>query len=74
MFCAFTSIGTLPIAWTASVWKYTLCFRAIAPSSAIGSIVPISLFAYMMVTRIVLSVIAFSSSAGSTRPYWSTGR
>ena len=74
MFCAFTSIGILPIACTASVWNGILCFRAIAPSSAIGSMVPISLLAYMMEMRMVLSVIAFSSSAGSTRPYWSTGR
>ena len=68
MFCAFTSIGILPTACTASVWNGILCFRAIAPSSAIGSMVPISLLAYMMEMRMVLSVIAFSRSAGSTRP------
>ncbi len=39
-----------------------------AATSAIGWIVPTSLFASITVTRIVRSVIARSMSAGSTRP------
>jgi hypothetical protein len=45
-----------------------------APISAIGWIVPTSLLAYMTETRVVRSLIAASTSAGSTRPYRSTGR
>jgi hypothetical protein len=57
MLSLFTSTGTLPMACTASVWKSTPRSRQSLPISAMGCITPISLLAYMMVTRMVLSVI-----------------
>ena len=71
---ASTSTGTDPIAWTASVWNRTPRSRQAFAHSAIGSSVPISLFAAMIETRIVLSVIASASAPGLTRPNSSTGR
>jgi len=58
MFILFTSIGTLPIACTASEWKITPRSRHSLPISAIGCSTPISLLAAMIVTRIVLSPMA----------------
>ena len=49
------------------------CARTIAAMSPIGWIVPTSLLPSITETRIVRSVIARSMSAGSTRPYRSTG-
>ena len=63
-----------PTACTASVWKSTLCARQTAPISAMGSIVPISLFAAMTLTRIVSGRMAASTCSGVTKPYSSTGR
>jgi hypothetical protein len=45
-----------------------------APISRIGWIVPTSLLAYMTLTTVVWSRMADATSAGSTRPYRSTGR
>ena len=62
-------------ACTASTWSEHAAMRArttAATTSAIGWIVPTSLFASMTVTSVVRSVIARSTSAGSTRPYRST--
>ena len=71
---ALTSTGMWPTAWTASVWNQAPWAWAIAASSAMGCTVPISLFASMMETSAVSSRMAFSSSAGSTRPSGVTGR
>ena len=59
----------MPVAATASVCMTTLCFWAILAMSAMGSMVPISLLASMTLMRMVSGVMAFSTSAGSTRPY-----
>ena len=64
----------MPVAATASVCITTLFFLAILAMSAMGSMVPISLLASMMLMRMVSGVMAFSTSAGSTRPYLSTSR
>ena len=69
-----TSTGKAPIACTASVWKGTPWSRAIRLIAATGWTVPISLFAAITETRMVLSVIASSTAPGSTRPNSSTGR
>ena len=74
MFCSFTWMCTLPTACTASVWNHTPCFLQMAPISGMGWMVPISLLAYMMVTRPVFSVMAASSSSGRTMPFSCTGR
>mgnify|MGYP001792476501 CR=1 FL=1 len=71
---AFTSNGTLPAACTASVWNNTPRSRAILPISAIGCRTPTSLFAAMMLIRIVRSVMAARSRSRSTRPSRFTGR
>ncbi len=69
-----TSMGTCPKDCTASVWNATPCSCAIFASSAMGSIVPISLLAIMTEARMVSSRMAASKSAGRTRPSASTGR
>ena len=48
--------------------------RTAAAISAIGSIVPTSLLAVMMLTSVVSRVIARATSTGSTMPWPSTGR
>ncbi len=58
--------------WTASVWKGTPRSRQMAPISATGWIVPTSLLADWMLTRVVRSVILAAISSGSTRPCEST--
>lgn len=68
MFCACTFTGTCPTACTASVWNVTFFSLQIFAISSIGCNVPISLFAYIIVTNAVSSRIAFSTSAGSTIP------
>ena len=52
---ASTSIGTLPAAWVASVWKTMPFSLASLPISAMGWMVPISLLANMTEIRMVLS-------------------
>jgi cysteine desulfurase len=74
MLSLFTSIGTLPIACTPSVWNSTPRSRHSLPISRIGWITPSSLLAYMMLTRIVLSVIASFSISRSIRPSPITGK
>src|SRR5580692_10002379 len=74
MFCLFTSIGILPMACVASVWKIIPRSRQSLPISAMGCTTPISLFAAMMLTRMVLSSMARFSSSRSTRPSFCTGR
>ena len=69
MFSAFTSMATWPAACTASVWKMTPFSRQTAPISAMGWIVPISLLAYMTVTRQVSSRIAPRTCSGVTMPF-----
>src|SRR2546422_9053472 len=51
-FC--TSTGILPTACTPSTAKNTPCSFAILPISAMGLMMPISLFAYMIVVKMVL--------------------
>ena len=72
MFIARTSIGTFPAACAASVWKITPRALVIAPISASGWTVPISLFAAMTETRMVSGVIAARSSSRSMKPSRST--
>ena len=63
---ASTSMSTYGAAWTASTWSRTplRVADARAAISAIGWIVPTSLLASMIETRIVRSVIAASTSVG----------
>ena len=68
MCIASTSTGSFPTPCVASVWKRTPFSRAILPISPIGLIVPTSLFAYMIETRTVSSVIARRTASGSTMP------
>ncbi len=70
---ARTSTGIFPTAWTASVCISAPCSCAIAASSAIGWIVPISLFASITDTRAVSRSITARSRSGSTTPVRSTG-
>ena len=64
-----------PAAWTASVWKGTFRARQIAPISPMGWMVPISLLAYMTVTRQVSWVMAASTCWGVMRPSaWTSSR
>ena len=74
MFCSLTSMGTWPTAWTASVWNQIPFSRQSLPIWGMGWRVPISLLAYMMVTRPVSSVRAASSSSTRTMPFSWTGR
>ena len=55
---AFTSIGACAANWTASTWSFAGCPRTISPISAIGWIVPTSLFAAITLTSVVRSVRA----------------
>ena len=71
---SFTSMFIFANAWTASVWNSTLCFFAISAISLIGSTVPISLFANIIVIKTVVSFIAFSSSSRLILPSSSTSR
>src|ERR1039458_9561386 len=73
MFCLFTSVGTLPTACVASVWKITPRSRQSLPSSVTGCSTPISLLAAIIVTRIVLSSVARFRSSRSIRPFFCTG-
>ena len=73
-FICSTSKGSLPIPCTASLWKRIPLSFTTAPISAMGCTVPISLFANMMETRMVLSVIALRTCSGETRPSLSTSR
>ena len=71
---SLTFTGTCPIAWTASVWKTTPFSLHTAPISLMGWTVPISLFAYMMVTRAVSSRIAALTWSGVTIPFSCTSK
>ena len=71
---ACTSIGTVPTAGTASVWNQTPRSRQSSPISGIGWMVPISLFAYMIVTSAVSGRMASATCFAVTRPRSSTGR
>ena len=73
MLCACTSMGRCPAACTASVWKGTPCSRQTAPISAMGRIEPISLLAYMTVTRQVSGRSAAATCAAVTVPIGPTG-
>src|SRR5438552_4329995 len=70
---ASTSIGVLPTAWVASVWKMIPFSLASLPIAATSWIVPISLLANMTEIRMVLSVIALRISSTSIRPSGCTG-
>ena len=75
MFSAPTSMARWPAAWTASVWKVIFLARHSAPISAMGWMVPISLLAYMTVTRQVSSVMASATCWGVMRPVsWTSSR
>ena len=75
MLSSFTLTGTLPTAWAASVWNSTPRSRGrCAPISRTGCNTPISLLAYMTLTRMVLSVMAARSASRSSRPSRCTGR
>ena len=69
-----TSMGTLPNACVASVWKMMPFSLQMAPISAIGWIVPISLLANMIETKIVSGRIAALSCSRSILPDFRTGR
>ena len=71
---AATSMGTLPTAWTASVWNQTPRSRQIAPISGIGWMVPISLLAYMIETMAVSGRMASATCWGEISPSGPTGR
>lgn len=58
----------------ASVWNRISCSCVMLTSSLIGSMVPISLLAYIMLTRKVLGPMVVLSVSGATRPCWSTGK
>ena len=66
--------GSLPKAWTASVWKGTPRSRQRRPMAATGWTVPVSLFAVMTETSAVSGRSASATEPGSTRPTRSTGR
>ena len=72
IFALLTSIGICPKAWTASVWKSTLCFFAIIPICSIGCNVPISLFAVIMLINMVFFLIAEINSLRFKQPFSST--
>ena len=68
--------GTCPAACTASVWKGIWCPRATEASSAIGWIVPTSLFAHMTLisaTEPGSAPMAARSVSGGRKPSESTG-
>lgn len=69
-----TLSGILPTICAASVWKKTLRLRHSAPISARGCRTPISLLTAMMLTMDVSGVMAASSAARSTSPFFDTGR
>ena len=71
---AFTSTGILPTACTASVKNNAPCFFAMALISFTGCTTPISLFAYMIATKIVVGLIAASNSFKSTNPSGCTSK
>ena len=70
---ARTSTGIFPTDWTASVCMSAPCWCAIAASSAIGWMVPISLFACITETSAVSFVTSSRRRSGSTMPVRSTG-
>ena len=74
IFMAFTSMGTWPTACTASVWKNTPFSLHTLPISAMGIMVPTSLFANITDTSTVLSLMAFFTCSAVTMPFSSTGR
>ena len=57
-----------PAACTASEWKSDFLVAADRGNLAIGWMVPISLLAIMIVTRMVSGRIAWRTASGSTRP------
>ncbi len=65
--------GSLPNAWTASVWNGTPAARHRAAISATGWITPTSLFTHITDTTAGRSASAPSSASRSTRPVGSTG-
>src|ERR1035437_5653322 len=68
MWPASTLTGNLPNAWTASQWNSTFFSRQIAPIWRTGWITPISLLAYITLTKTVSGPIASRSSSRSTSP------
>ena len=71
---AFTSMGSRPAAWTASVWKRAPAAHAMPAASATGRTVPVSLFAHMTETSAVSWVTAARRSVRAMEPVPSTGR
>src|SRR6516165_1850263 len=71
---SLTLVAILPTDCAASVWNRTPRSWAIRAQSSIGWMVPTSLLACMMLTRIVRAMIALRRSSGSRRPVPSTGR
>ena len=69
-----TSTGILPMACVLSEKTNAPCFRAIALISLMGCTVPISLFACIMATKIVVGLIAASSAFKSISPSLFTGK
>src|SRR5260370_39760305 len=66
--------GRFWVTLTASVWKRAPAAWAMAESSAMGWMTPVSLFAYMMLTSLVLGGMAALRAAGSMRPSGVEGR
>ena len=65
---AWTSIGILPAAWTASTWKATPREAQTWPISATGCATPVSLFAAMTETSAVSGRIAAATDSAETTP------
>jgi len=68
----FTSMSVLPIAYAASVWKYTPLLSQISPIAFRSWNTPISLFIAIIETKSVFSFMTDLRWFKSTRPYSST--
>ena len=74
IFIASTSMGILPTACAASVWKKIFRARHSAPISASGCTTPISLFTAITETIAVSSRIASCNCFKSIKPLALTGK
>ncbi len=68
MVLVFIFKGILPTACTASTWKIAPYSLTLTPISSMGKIVPVSLLAYITVTKAVLPVKEASNSFKSICP------
>ena len=70
----FMFIGIFPTACTASTWNRALCSFTRNPICSIGKTTPVSLLAYIIVTRAVFPVSEADSSSRSNCPWRFTER